>query len=306
MVSLQNNSSLQSDDDTDTIHIFDITNGSFPEQIPDHIQTGDTIEFKNNTKDEYDIFQVYKDGDDYYQITNGLKLLNIKNNTSQKNRRTVLSFNFNQSNMELYFCIIPSSQRETILTSRKCPNEYCEKNCLVLHKSEIKFSLTDNKESQKVILHKGDIIELEWTSKRGTGYRIEEKKYCPISGGLYTIEQISETATNRAVSKGNFRKIFNEFGTSFLFRITETNQIHDIFVCIIKEKYQIKHIEITDMDIQPNIITVEQNDSIVFEWNTKQEQTIVQIEPFILDDVKQQSIEVGILKKKMNKFGFSF
>ena len=304
MVSLQNNSSPQSDDDTETIYILDITNGSFPEQIPDHIQTGDTIEFKNNKKDEYDIFQVYKDGDDYYQITNGFKLLNIKTNTLQKNRRIVLSFNLNQSNMELYFCIIPSSQREAILTSRKCPNEYCEKNCLILHKSEIKFSLTDNKESQKVILHKGDTIELEWTSKRGTGYRIEEKKYCPISGGLYTIEQISETATTHAISKGKYFKTFNEFGTSFLFRITETNHIHDIFVCIIKEKYQIKYIEITDMDIQPNIITIEQNDSIVFEWNTKQEQTIVQIEPFILDDVKQQSIEVGIAKKKMNKNKF--
>jgi hypothetical protein len=299
MVSLQNNSSLQSDDDT--IHIIDITNGSFPEPIPNHIESGDTIEFRTNKKDEYDIYQVYKDGDDYYRIINGLNLLNIKNNTPSNHRRILLSFILNQSDMELYFCIIASSQRETILTSHQYPRENCEKNCLKLHKSEIKFSLNDNKESQKVILHKGDTIEIDWTSKRGIGYRIEENKYCPISGGLYKIEQTSEIATNRAASKGKFLKTFDEFGTSFLFRLTETNQVHDIFVCIIKEKYRIKRIEITDTDIQPNIITIEQNDSIIFEWNTKEKQSIVQIEPFILDEVKQQSIEVCISEKMSKK-----
>jgi len=300
MASLQNNKpndSLQSDFDTDTIYIIDITNGSFPDQIPDHIESSDTIELKTDKKDEYDIFQVYKDGNDYYRINNGLELLNIRNNTPEKNRRILLSFTFNQSEIELYFCIIPSSQREIFFKSRKCPQENCEKNCLRLHKSEVKFSLNDNKESQKVILHKGDTIELDWTSKRGSGYRIEEKRYCPISGGLYKVEQTSEMSTGRAVSKGKFTKTFYEFGTSFLFRLTETNQIHDIIVCIIKEKYRIKHIEITDMDIQPNIISIEQNDSIIFEWNTKQKQTLVQIEPFIMDEIKQQSIEVCISKK---------
>jgi hypothetical protein len=300
MASLQNNKpndSLQSDDEVDTIYILDITNGSFPEQIPDHVASGDTIEFKTDKKDEYDIFQVYKDGNDYYRINNGLELVNIKSNTPKNNRRILLSFTLNQPEIELYFCIIPSLQRETFLKSRKCPQENCEKNCLILHKSEIKFSLNDNKESQQVILHKGDTIELDWASKRGSGYRIEEKKYCPISGGLYKVEQTSEISLNRAVSKGKFIKTFNEFGTSFLFRLTETNQIHDIIICIIKEKYQIKHIEITDTNIQPNFIRIEQNNSIIFNWNTKQKQTIVQIEPFIIDEVKQQSIEVCIWKK---------
>ncbi len=64
MASLQNNklnNSLQSDDNTDIIHILDITNGSFPERILDHIKSSDTIEFKTDSKDEYDILQVYKD-----------------------------------------------------------------------------------------------------------------------------------------------------------------------------------------------------------------------------------------------------
>jgi hypothetical protein len=295
MASSQPNDSFQSDDDTETIYVFDISNGSFPEQIPDHIQSSDTIEFKTDQKDEYDIFQVYKDGNDYYRINNGLQLLNIKTNTSADKRRISLSFTLNQSEIELYFCIIPSSQRETVIKSRQCPPKNCEKNRLILHKNEMKFSLSDNKESQKIILHKGDTIQLDWTSKRNINYRIEEKKYCPISGGLYKIEQPSEIPINRAISKGNFIKTFKEFGTSFLFRLTETNQIHDIIVCIIKEKYRIKHIEITDTHIQPNVTRIEQNDSIVFEWNTKEKQSLVQIEPFTIDEDKQQSIEVCLL-----------
>jgi hypothetical protein len=64
MASLQNNklnNSLQSDDDTDIIHILDITDRSFPQRILDHIESSDTIEFKTDSKDEYDIFQVYED-----------------------------------------------------------------------------------------------------------------------------------------------------------------------------------------------------------------------------------------------------
>ncbi|CAF3224711.1 unnamed protein product [Rotaria sp. Silwood2] len=315
MASLENhkpNDSLQSDDDDeDVIHVIDISNGSFPEQMPNRIESGDTIEFKTNQTDEYDIFQVYKDGVDYYRINNGFELYNIKNSTTKNNRRILLSLSLHRSKIELYFCIIPSSQSGVVLKLRKYSNENCEKNCIIVHKSEIKFSLSDNKESQKLILHKGDTIELDWTSKRGNGYRIEEKKYCPISGGLYKVEQTSEITTNRALSKGNFTKIFNEFGTSFLFRLTETNQIHDIIVCIIKDNYHIKHIEITDTNIQSNLISIEQNDSIIFEWNTTQKETIVQIEPFIFDQINQQSIEVSnnqigtiIVEPKINIHSF--
>ncbi|CAF4150134.1 unnamed protein product, partial [Adineta steineri] len=231
MASLQNNelnNHLQSDDDdADVIHIIDIRNGTFPEHISGRIESNDTIEFKVNSDDDYDIFQVYKDNTDYYRIDNGIELFNINNNTSEKKRRIVLSFSFHCTTMELYFCIIPSLQHETYLKSRQCSNENCEKNYFVIHRNEMKFSFNDNKESQKIILHKNDTIELEWISKRGNGYRIEENRYCPISGGLYKIEQPSDIITNHAVSQGKFQKTFNEYGTSFLFRLTETNQIHD-------------------------------------------------------------------------------
>ncbi|CAF4806211.1 unnamed protein product [Rotaria sp. Silwood1] len=134
MASLENhkpNDSLQSDDDDEnTIHVIDISNGLFPEQIPHRIESGDTIEFKTNKTDEYDVFQVYKDEDDYYRINNGFELYNIKNTTTKNNRRILLSLDLQQPKIELYFCILPSSQREIVIKSRKCSNENCEKNCL--------------------------------------------------------------------------------------------------------------------------------------------------------------------------------
>ncbi|CAF2099167.1 unnamed protein product [Rotaria magnacalcarata] len=163
------NDSVLLEDDADIIYVLDITNGSFPEQMPDRIESGDTIEFKTNKTDQYYIFQVHKDENDYYRINNGFELYNINNHTPKNYRRISLSLGLPQSKIELYFCIIPSSQRQFI---RVTSNFRC-----------------DNKESQKLILHKDDTIELEWASKRGNGFRIEEKKYCPISGGLYTLEQ---------------------------------------------------------------------------------------------------------------------
>ena len=290
MTSTQTSNIPSANDDLETIHVINITNGSFPSQIPDRIECGDTIEFQTDQNDQWDIFQVYKDENDYYRIDGGLELLNVRSNTSSKKRRLLLSFNLHQEEIQLDFCIIPSNQRETF---RRCSAETCEKNRLILRKNELKVPLTDDKESQKLLVHKGDTIEFEWTSKRGGGgYRIEERKYCPISGGLYKIEQTAETSNNRPTSKGNFLKTFDQFGTSFFFRLTETNQIHDIIVCIIKDKYRIEHIQITDTHIQPNVTRIEQNDSIVFEWKTNAKQTIGQIQPFTVDRVKQQSIEV--------------
>jgi len=286
---------IHGDEQTKRIHIIDINNGLFPDRMPKPIECDDIVEFRINGKDEYDIFQVYKDGNDYYRINHGYELLNIKNRTPENERRIFLSLGMTKPEIDLYFCIIPSSERQTILATRKCPKLNCEKNHLKVQKCEIKFYLTDEKESQKVYLHKGDTIEIDWPAKHGSGYRIEEKKYCPISGGLYTVEQTSDNISNRNSAKGKFSKTFNEFGMSFLFRMTDTNQVHDITVCIVNDTYKIKHIEITDNNIQPNLIWIEQSDWIVFEWNTKRRQTIVQIEPFNVDDTKQQSIEVCIV-----------
>ena len=295
MASLQGhlpNNNTQGDDETKLIHNIEIIDGHFSDKMPERIECDDIIEFRVNGKDEYDIFQVYKDGNDYYRVASGYELLNIKNRTPENKRRLLLSLALNQPEIDLYFCIIPSSQRESIFATRKCPKVNCELNCLKVQKCQIKFSLTDEKESQKVYLHKGDTIELDWTGEAGSAYRIEEKKFCPISGGLYTVEQTSETVSNRPLARGKFAKTFNDFGMSFLFRFNNTNQVHDVTVCIVNDTYKVKHIEINDNNIQPNIIWIEQSEWIAFEWNTKRKQTIIQIEPFKVDDQKQQSIEV--------------
>jgi len=293
MASLQghmSNNHIDGDESTKMAHVIDINNGSFPENIPHRIECNDIVEFKINGNDEYDIIQVYKDDKDYYRVIHGYELLNIKSRTPATERRILFSFALNQPETKLYFCIIPSSQRETVSTTRKCPKVNCEKNCLKIHQSEIKVSLTDEKNIQKVYLNKGETIEIKWSTKHG--YRIEEKKYCPISGGLYTVEQSSNNISNRFSKTGTFSKAFNDYGMSFLFRLNDKNEIHDITVCVVNQIYKMKHIEITDDNILPNIIWIEQSDWIVFEWDTKRKQTMGQIEPFTIDAANQQSIEV--------------
>lgn len=279
---------VHENEEVKVIHKLDIRNGLFPEEMPKHIESDSIVEFQINGKTEYDIFQVYKDGNDYYRIDNGYELLHIKSNTPENERRIFLSLALNQPSIDFYFCIIPSSESQTIQTTKKCPKINCEKNCLKIQKPELKLTLDDKEESQKVYLSKGDTIELNWKTNRNTNYRIEERKYCPISGGVYSVEQTS----NRTTANGKYSKTFNDFGMSFLFRLTDKNEVHDMIICVVNGKYKIKHIEITDDGIQPNIIWIEQSDWILFDWNTKRKQTITQIEPFQIDDKKQQSIEV--------------
>ena len=296
MVSLQGhipNARPAGDEDTRMIHQIDLIDGSFSEKLPDRIECDDIVEFRSNDTVEYDIFQVYKDGNDYYRVANGYELFNVKNRTPENERRVFLSLALNQPSIELYFCIIPSAQRETLSTTRKCPKGNCEKNCLKIHKCEIKISLTDEKESQKIYIHKGDTVDIDWISKRGAAYRIEERKFCPISGGLYLVEQTAnDNAPTRASGKGKFSKTFPDFGMSFLFRLTDTNQVYDIIVCIVNDTYKVKHVDIQDDHIKPNLIWIEQSDWIVFEWTTKKKQTIVQIEPYTVDANKGRAIEV--------------
>jgi hypothetical protein len=303
MASLQGsmpNTDDEKDEQAKLIRVIELVDGVFPENTPPSIECDDIVEFKIGEKCEYDIFQVYKDGNDYYRINNGYELFNIKSRTPAHDRRILLSIALSPPSTDLYFCIIPSSDRETISKTRKCPKDKCEPNRLTVKKCEIKFSLTDEKDSQKVYLHKGDTIELEWVTKHGNGYRIEEKKYCPISGGLYTVEQAPDNVSNKLSSKGKFSKTFMEFGMSFLFRYSDGNQIHDVTVCVVNDTYRIKHIEINDKNNnQPNLIWIELNDWVVFEWNTKRKQTIVQIEPFTVDENRQQSIEVCIYQTKI-------
>lgn len=290
------------DEETRMVHVIELTNGSFPAKLPDRIECDDIVEFRTNDANDYDIFQVYKDGNDYYRVVNGYELFNIKNRTPENERRVLLSLALNQPAIELYFCIIPSAQRETIATTRKCPKNNCDKNSLKIHKCEIKISLTDEKYSQKIYIHKGDTIDIDWISKQGVGYRIEERKFCPISGGLYVVEQTSENATTRSSGKGKFSKTLPDFGMSFFFRLTDTNQIHDITVCVVNDTYKVKYVELQDDGIKPNLIWIEQGDWIAFEWNTKRKQTIVQIEPYTVDSEKGRAIEVSVRNERRKVF----
>ncbi|CAF1044498.1 unnamed protein product [Adineta steineri] len=253
------------------------------------VQCGDIMEFNVNRIGKYDIFQVYRNGNDYYKIYNGFELCNITYCTPEEKRCMFLSLALDPdlSATEFIFCVIPSSRRGEISKTGICPLAYCTINHLVIQRRVQKYFLMNQKTNQKVYLHKGDTIELTWSSEDNITYRIEEKKYCPISGGLYTPEQTFDST----LAEGMYRKTFNELGMSFLFRYTDTNEIYDVIACIVNDEYKIKHILITDNKIQPNIIHIEQHDWIMFEWHGKHAQSIVQIEPFRTDK-DQQSIEM--------------
>ena len=59
-----------------TIHIIDICSYS-PAKMPAYAEWGDSIEFKIIGPGNYDVYPVYKDGDDYYRINESSPLLNI-------------------------------------------------------------------------------------------------------------------------------------------------------------------------------------------------------------------------------------
>lgn len=292
----------QGDEETKVIHRLKLTDGHFPEQMPTRIECDNIVEFQLNGKDEYDVLQVYKDGNDFYRVVNGYDLYNIKQNTPEGDRRLLLSIALRQPEIDLYFCVIPSSERKSIPVNGKCPRQNCEGNALKIKKCDVKLNLTDERESQKVYLNRGDTLQIDWAGKSRSGYRIEEKKFCPVSGGLYTVDSTSETTSSRSLAKGKFLKTFDEFGMSFLFRLNDTNEVHDITVCIVNDTYKVKHIKITDNNIEPNLIWIDQGDSVALEWETKRKQTIVQVEPYTVDQQRQQAVEVRRLEKRIDRF----
>ena len=268
--------------------VLHVTTRRFIELEP--VRCGDILELTSLSVRKYDIFQVYKDGDDYYQVDHGYELFNINMCTPLNERLMRLSLDLTVPEIDFYFCVILSSRRERIVRERKCPAEYCRLNRLTIRKCEEKIALTDLDSNQKVYLHKGDAIELDWSSSQHHTYRIEERKYCPQTGQLYTVGQPPQ----RPSAGGKYRKTFNELGSFFLFRYTNTNQLRDIIAVIVDNTYKIKHVQISDDEIQPQLIHIEENDWIMFDWSTTASQNIVQIEPFRIDECTQQPIEVCI------------
>ena len=299
---------VQGDEQTKTIHTIDICSCP-PTKMPAYAEWGDSIEFRIDGKETYDVYPVYKDGDDYYLINDSSPLRDINSSTPTNDRLMLLSpalkrnGNESESGVDLYFSVFPSSRRNSVLETPKFPRRYCKSNRVTIRNRGKVISLTDEQTNQKVFLNKGDTIELELSSNRGIAYRIEERKYCPVSGGLYTVEQTSA----RALSKRRYAKTFHEYGMSFLFRFTDKNQLHDIITCVIDTKYksQIKSIKITDNNIQPNKIAIEQNDWILFEWDTEREGISIQIEQLYTDENEQQPIKVCISFKNIKNSFFS-
>lgn len=300
------------------LHSIDI-NVRPPTKI-DRTQCGTLVEFIVNGKDSYDIFQVYKDGDTYRRIDTGLELLNINGRTPKNDRSIPMSFTLDEdeSEMDLYFCVIPSSKRESVWSASSCPKIYCEKNRVTIEKRIKRFSLTDKNQDQVVYLHQGDTIELTWPSKYGHDYHIEEKKHCVKSGGLYTPKQtchehgivhgteegsycpicrsvwIREKSCDVQSPEGTYTKEFTEFGTSYLCRFANRHRLHDITACIVNGKHHIRHIKITDRTVPRELILIEQNDWVLFEWNIKGKLNIVQMESFHVYQNQQKPIKVCI------------
>ena len=265
--------------------------------MPEDIESGDLIELQVDDAVEYDVFEVHWDGNDYWRMRDGLALFNINKQTPRNGRQFSLALSFSQAQVHLDFCVILSSKREKLFKSDKCPAENCKKNRLRVWKGEVKLSLTDNEQSHKVNLREGESIEISWTSRHGNRYRMEERRYCPVCTQVHTLQFNSQMQLDRAASsKGNFQRTFEQGGTYFLFRLTETNELHDMIICIVKGKYWRKYVRITDTDIQPNLISIEQNHSIVFQWNVEEKQT----EPFLIDRETEEHNKVRSLNKREN------
>lgn len=306
------------------IHPLDVTN--IPPTIIDRTLSGDVLEFKVNGRGEYDIFQVRKNGDDYFRMNMGLEIWNINKKTPVSHRCIPISFALDEgeSEMDIYFCVISSSNRKSVLEEQTCPKIYCEKNHFVIEKRTKKISLTDEAACQKITLCQGDTIEVDWLSAQSTGYHIEEKKYCPISGGVYSTKHTIEdhgfaryfSRRNRPIcdstcnhdetgdttlSEAKYKKEFNELGMSFLFRWNNKIRLHDIIVCVINDKPDIRHIKLNDDNIPRDIIVIEQNDWVFFEWDIEGNLNVAQIQSFHVFESQEKPIRVCSFSKQKQK-----
>ena len=299
MASLQGaslNRHVQREEETRTIHLVKLENAQFPANMPEPIESDDSIEFTTNDSKPVDIIQVYLDDKDFYLAHKGFQLRNLTNRTPQADRQFNLSFALTKPSVDLFFCVIPSSENENPPKGNKYPREKCERNRVVIQKPEFKVELTDEPQNQKMYLHKGDTVEITWSSSQGISYRIEERHYCPVSGGLYPVH--NDNAQREPAPKGKFKNTFLEYDMTFFVRLTAKNQVYDLTTCLVHDRYSVIPIRITDQSIEPNLIWIEQTDYIEFEWNTKQKQSIVEIDPSQVDPKTRNSIEVCIAHER--------
>ena len=287
------NHHVQGNEETRVIHAIELVNGKFPETISEVIETDDSVEFQVNDAKPVDIVQVYEYNKNFYRAHNGFQLRKVTNRTPPEKRRLNLSFALVKPSTELIFCVMPSVENQNLPSNHKYPKEKCQPNRLKITQPEFNVVLDDQQQNQKVYLHKGDTLTITWSSSRGATFMIEERQYCPVSGGLYTVPN-SEDSQGKMSSQEKFKKTFIDYGMFFFVRLTSKNEIHDVTTCVVNDNYTVKSIKITDKGIEPSIIWIEQTDFIEFRWNTKRKQSITQINPTQIDPKTRNSIEVCI------------
>lgn len=307
MASLQGallNHHVQREEETRTIHLVELENGRFSENMPELIESDDSIEFQANDGTPVDIIQVYQDDKDFYRAHNGFALRQLTNRTPQANRRFNLSFALNKPTVDLFFYVIPSSENENPPKGNKYPRDKCQPNRIVIKKPEFIVELTDQPQNQKMYLHKGDTVEISWSSSKGASYRIEERHYCPVSGGFYPVH--NPNIQREHAPKGKLNNTFLDYGMSFFVRLTSKNEIYDLTTCVVHDRYSVSPIKITDQLIEPNLIWIEQTDYIEFEWTTKRKQSIVEIDSCQVDPKTGKSLEVCIADERFFDRDVSF
>ncbi|CAF0736434.1 unnamed protein product [Didymodactylos carnosus] len=286
----QNVHLVQSSHGTDTSdkpQQIDISDGKF--QQPITVETGDSVEFVVNADaKQYDVIQVYRDRSDFYRVPNGIELRNIS-----KDQTGPVSLSFDLTNdekgREIYFYIGLSADNTKTDPRQKYLQNTCENNKINIKPVDAKFSYLDTEDNRKVYLRKNDILEIDWIKAKGA-YRIEEKKYCPVSGGLYTISDTS-SQTQKTAQRATFKKQIDQLGISYFIRVDEHKAVKDILVCIVENSYRYKYVRLTDDNNELKPIVIDQDDWIIWEWDTKKKQSIKQIDPYKLDD-KNQHIEL--------------
>lgn len=272
--------------------IIQIYDGRFTGNLRKLIETDDIVEFQTIDESSYDVIQVYQDGNDFYEVPNGFHFYGLHKRTDTTKSRFVLSLKFEENETSILFCVMKSTANEKSTKQRKFPKSQCEQNLLIIQKPEFSFDLTDEKINQKVYLHQSDQIKLKWSSDEGIAYRIEERRYCPVSGGFYTVDEEKNETSRRGKIKGQFTRRFEDLGTSFLCRLTDKNELHDVTICVVTGAYQIKRIEFEENAIKPYSIEIEQGHSIEFVWSTKRKLTFYQIDSFHTDPKTRKSIKV--------------
>ncbi|CAF1635817.1 unnamed protein product [Didymodactylos carnosus] len=64
--------------------------------------------------------------------------------------------------------------------------------------------------------------------------------------------------------------------------------IHDILVCIVQNNYKYKYVQLTnDNGIESKPIWIDEDDTIIWEWDTKKKQSITQVDSYRNNDNDQ-------------------